>query len=74
MYFLAKMVSSKYQALADSIRIFANMLGLITGIISAPFIFNYIEITGSIFICATFLILALLLARRRILANPTCII
>ena len=72
--FLAKLVSSKYQSLADSIRVFASMLGLITAIISGPLLFNYIEIVGTIFICITLVMVALLLARRKKLADPTCII
>ena len=72
--FVAKLVSSKYQSIADSIRVFANMLGLITAIISGPLIFNYIEIVGAIFICINLVMVALLLARRKTLADPTCII
>ena len=72
--FLAKMISSKYQSLGDSVRLTASRIGSITALLSAPFALEQIDIIGWIYIGALLFLGILLLVRRKTLGNPKIII
>ena len=72
--FLAKMVSSRHQSSADSIRIAVSRVGAIFAMLSAPYALEQIEVVGWVLISFIVLFALLLFARRKTLKNPTVII
>lgn len=71
---IAKMVSSKYQTFADSIRLSFSRLGALSGMLSAPFLFKYLTIAGLIVIGIILSGCFILVVRRKTFQNPAIII
>ena len=71
---IAKMVSSKYQTFADSIRLSFSRLGALSGMLSAPFLFKYLTIAGLIIIGIILSGCFILVVRRKTFQNPAIII
>ena len=72
--FLAKMVSSRHQSTADSIRNAVSRIGAIVAIMSAPYVLDKIEIVGSVVIVFIVFLALLLFARRKTMKNPVIVI
>ena len=72
--FLAKMVSSRHQALTDSIRVAISRIGSIVALTSAPYALERIEIIGVAYICIISTFGFLLLLRRKTISHPHVII
>ena len=72
--FLSKMVTSRHQALADSIRIVVSRMGAIVAMCSAVYALGKIEIVGSVYIGLVVILQILLILRRRTIKHPSIII
>ena len=72
--YLSKMVSSKYQTSSEGIRRSMTRLGALLALSSSPFLFRWLEAVCSIYIGIIFIMLCLLVIRRKTISNPTIII
>ena len=72
--FFARMVSSRVQSSADSIRIAVSRIGAIVAMSSAVYSMQKIEVVGPVVICVVLIIGMLLFIRRNTIKNPSIII
>ena len=72
--FLSKMVSSRYQTSSEGIRRSMTRLGALFALSSSPFLFRWLEAVCSVYIGIIFIMLCLLVIRRKTISNPTIII
>ena len=72
--FLARMVSSRFQATTDGIRLGVSRLGAIVAMSTAAYALPKIEIVGTVLICAVIVFGVMLFIRRKTMMSPKVII
>lgn len=72
--FFAKMVSTKYQSYADSIRLIFARLGAIVASIATPYVVSILNIVGWVYLVLILLLGLFLVFRRKTLQKPTVLV
>ncbi|XP_057289463.1 uncharacterized protein LOC130612180 [Hydractinia symbiolongicarpus] len=71
---LAKMVSSRIQTYAESVRLSMSRLGALTGLLTSATLFEWMKVVGPIYMAMSLLLACLIILRRKRLQRPTLLI